>query len=137
MAGSRVAAYAVDTATVALSTSYSNVITLDGTDEADANDFPERVILGLAQLQMDTFVSSPTTVTWYISEDSAGDLPITPAVTTTIVGQTANTGGVAESIGVPWVVNETAGKLYIWAKLDAGTANVTKAKISFHTPSNR
>lgn len=133
--GSRVAAYAVDTATVALSTAYAKM-TCNGTDEAAAVDFPERVVLGLVTLQLGTIVTAAS-VTWYISEDTAGNKPIAGPVTSAIVGQTAATGGVAESISVPWVINGvdgTAGNLFVWAKLDAGTANCTKAKISFQTP---
>jgi hypothetical protein len=128
-----VAAYAVDTATVALSTTYAKM-TLNGADEDDAANFPERVVLGAAVLRLDTIAGGAASVTWYVSEDSAGDAPIAGPVTSTIVGQTAATGGVAESITVPWVVNAVDGNLYVWAKLDAGTANCTKAKISFQTP---
>lgn len=135
MAGSRTAAYAVDTTDVSLSTSYA-VATLDGTDEADAVDFPKQVVLGLGQLQLKD-ISGAASVDWYVSEDAAGDMPITPVKTTTIVGQTANLGGVAESLDIPWVVNEVTGKLYIWAKLDAGTATIERAKLSFNTPANR
>lgn len=134
--GTRVAGYAVDTAVVALSDAYANVLTLDGTDETLATDIPDRVVLGLAQLLLDTIVTG-VSVTWYISEDAAGDFPITPEKTTTIVGQSSGEGGVAESINQPWVVNSVAGKLYLWAKLDAGTANTLKGKISFSTPANR
>jgi hypothetical protein len=135
MAGSRVAAYAVDTATVALSIAYAKM-TLDGDDETDAVDFPSEVVLGLATLYLDTIVTA-VSVTWYVSEDAAGDKPISPPKTTTIVGQTAATGGVAESLDIPWKVVEVAGTMYIWAKLDAGTANCKKAKLSFNTPASR
>ena len=135
MAGARIAAYAVDTAAVSLSTTYAKA-TLDGTDEAAAVDFPTQVVLGLAQVTLDTIVTAAS-ITWYVSEDAAGDMPLTPETTTTIVGQTAATGGIAASINQPWVVNEVAGKLYIWMKTDAGTASTVRAKLSFNTPQSR
>lgn len=131
--GTRVAGYAVETATVALSTTYARM-TCNGADEAAAVNVPERVVLGLVALQLGTIAGGATTITWYVSEDLAGDHPIAGPVTSTIVGQTAATGGVAESVDIPWVVTEVAGSLYVWAKTNAGTANCTKAKISFRTP---
>ena len=131
--GTRVAGFASDTTTVALSTAYAKM-TCNGVDEDAATSVPERAILGAVALQLGTIAGGATTITWYVSEDLAGDHPITGVVTSTIVGQTAATGGVAESINVPWVVTEVAGTLYVWAKTNAGTANCTKAKISFRTP---
>lgn len=133
--GTRVAGFASETAVVALSTAYAKM-TCNGVDEASssATSVPERVVLGAVALQLGTLAGGATTITWYVSEDLAGDHPITGVVTSTIVGQTAATGGVAESINVPWVVTEVAGTLYVWAKTNAGTANCTKAKISFRTP---
>ena len=118
---------------MALSTTYARMV-CNGVDEDAATSVPERAILGAVALQLGTIAGGATTITWYVSEDLAGDHPITGVVTSTIVGQTAATGGVAESINVPWVVTEVAGTLHVWAKTNAGTANCTKAKISFRTP---
>jgi hypothetical protein len=133
-----VAAFAVDTATVAMSTTYAKVGTLNGTDEDAAIDVPTRSVLGVATLQLRAVAGGATTVTWYISEDSAGDHPIAGPIDSELVGQTSAGAdvrkGVAASLDVPWVTNEVPGSLCIWAKLDAGTANCTKAKLSLRTP---
>lgn len=100
-----------------LTTSYVK-LTLDG---AHSGIVPQRKIkIGLVTCSVSS-ISGATSVTWYLSTDSAGDKPITPAKTTAIVvAQSANAGGFSETVDAGVVTDATA--IYVWAKLDAGTA---------------
>ena len=103
-----------------LSTTYA-LATLDG---AHTGIVPGRKIeIGLVTCWL-TSISSATTVTWYVSNDAAGDQPLTPKVTTTIsTGQTSGKGGIAATMDESITTDSTA--LYVWAKTDAGTATAT------------
>ena len=81
---------------------------------------PDRAVWGMASCDFTSVAGGATTITWYVSLDSAGDRPITPEQTDTIVQQTATKGAVARSLGVPIVT--TGGSAYIWAWTNVGTA---------------
>lgn len=105
----------------ALSNSYT-VITLA--------TVPDRVHLGGLFAKIDTIASSAASVTWYLAADSAGDHAITSAVTSTIVTgkTTATDGGYAEAVDIPFAFpswSTGAGALYLVAKTDTGTCNIT------------
>ena len=76
-----------------------------------------------------TSVVSATTVTWYLAADSDGDVPLTDAVTSTILAgaTTATSGGVSSLVNMDYLraSNGTTGKLYAFTKLDAGSATAT------------
>jgi hypothetical protein len=105
----------------ALSSSYS-VIAL--------SIVPDRVHLGGLFGKIDTIASSAASVTWYLAADSAGDHAITSEVTSTIVTgkTTATDGGFAEAVDIDWAFPSWAtgaGSLYLVAKVDTGSANLT------------
>ena len=106
--------------TKALSTSYSNVVTVE--------TVPDECYLDSVQGLIDTIAGGATEVTWYVTEDAAGDFPLTDEVPVDIVVgiATATDGGVRTVFDTEYArsSNGVAGKLYVWAKLDAGTCNL-------------
>jgi len=75
--------------------------------------------LGLITLGLTGVVGAPTKVTWYLSTDAAGDEPITPVQTDTLVGSSLpGLSGVARTILVPF----NGATIYAHALLDAGSA---------------
>lgn len=83
---------------------------------------PRKVDIGLVTCELSS-VSGATSIIWWLTRDSTGDKPITPRKTSTInTGQTAGTGGVAETVDAKLLTDATA--IYVWAKTDAGTATV-------------
>lgn len=120
-------------AQTALTTAYSGggaieVKGVTGTDSR-AQAIPNDCELGWLHGEIDTIAGGATTITWFISADAAGDIPITSEVTETILtGQTTATdGGIVTLIEKAWSLPSvgTQGSLWVWAKTDAGTANLT------------
>lgn len=105
---------------VALSTSYSNVITFTG--------IPDECWLDHLQGVVDTIASSAANITWKITEDAGGDYPFAGEVTETIVtGETTATdGGITTLLRREYRVSSsgTSGSLTVWAKTDTGTCNL-------------
>jgi hypothetical protein len=90
---------------------------------------PDDCWLSVLHGEIDTIAASAASITWYIAADSGGDVPVTAEVTTTIVTgkTTATDGGVTEAVDWDYVrsTNGTAGSLWVFAKTDAGTCNLT------------
>lgn len=114
-------------ASTSLTSSYGTAAVLGAagdtvSDEAD---------LGPLVLEVTAIASSATTLTWYVSRDLAGDVPVTLEVTETIrTGKTtATAGSVARDMDSPYKRNAThtpaAGRLYLWAKTNVGTCSIT------------
>lgn len=113
-----------ESVSVNLSTSYA-LLTVGTVRTNGAAPVADACWLSMAQIKLDTIVTA-VSVTWYLSEDAAGDIPITPAKTSTIVGQTSGKGGVSDSLerASRTPTSDTVeGLIYVWAKLNAGTAN--------------
>jgi hypothetical protein len=82
--------------------------------------FPQ-MHLSLVNLRLVSIAGGATKVTWYIASDAGGDRPITPEQEDLIVDpDTDGVGGVNRTLGIIW--NTLMGDLYVFAKLDAGTA---------------
>ena len=92
---------------------------------SDSAPVPDRARLSLLRLAL-TSISGATSISWYLAEDAAGDVPLTPRVSSTIqTGKTtATSGGVAETLDVSRLRSSagTIGRLYVVAKTDSGTA---------------
>ena len=93
---------------------------------SDSAPVPDRARLSLLRLAL-TSISGATSISWYLAEDAAGDVPLTPRVSSTIqTGKTtATSGGVAETLDVSRLRSSAAGtigRLYVVAKTDSGTA---------------
>ena len=121
-------------ATTALSTTYGTLTLDDDTvGDAGARPLPDQCRLVMIVVELDTIVTAASVV-WYLSADLAGDVPLTREVTSTILSQgtTADDGGIATRLEVDHVrlAAGTAGKLYLRAKTDAGTANA-KARVTW------
>jgi len=115
-------------AKTALTTSYQ-VLAMTGTttDEALARPIQDECHLGLVHGELDTIAGGASAVTWYLSADAAGDVPLTPEVTTVIVAgkTTATDGGFGDVVDIDYrrFSSGVAGTVHLVAKLDAGTAN--------------
>ena len=115
-------------ASTALSNSYTVLAcTSTSSGEAAAAILPDSCYLEDAHLQLDTIAASATTITWYISADAGGDVPLTKEVTSTIVvgKTTATDGAVVEVLGKHYMrfdegVSDT---IYVVAKTNVGTCN--------------
>ena len=87
---------------------------------------PDDCDLGLVSIEMSSIVTG-VAVTWYLSRDSAGDQPITPLWTDTILdaGSGSAYGSVVRDMSD--IMNHAQGGtgVYVNAKLDAGTATGT------------
>lgn len=116
----------------------NEALKVGGTTKADANGtavladpIPFECDLGVAMVKLDTIAGGATQVEWYISEDVAGDVPITPAQTDTIkTGKATSTdGSVVRLLNMPWKFADDMGaeglrgRLFVVIALNAGTAN--------------
>ncbi len=112
----------------ALSTSYATLaLDNDTTADASAAPVPTFCHLGMVVITLDTIAGGATTLTYFLSADAAGDVPITNATTTTITTgkTTATDGGVVGLVDAAYRHLDVgvAGKLYLQVKTNAGTAN--------------
>jgi len=67
-----------------------------------------------------------SSVTWFIALSATGDIPITNEITVSILDHDADGSGTVNAlIDTAFAVTPSAtpGTLYVWAKLDAGTAD--------------
>ena len=107
------------TSKVKAMTSAYAVIPFDGGGDAIPVGFLPKHL----RILLSAIANTPTGVTWYLSSDAAGDLPLTPATTTTIlVGQSgATVGAVCVDLTTLLPLSLAAG-IWIWAKLAGGAA---------------
>lgn len=83
-------------------------------DEASPSRLPGRCRLGLIVIQTeDDGGSPPVAVTWWLSADAEGNIPLTPAVTEPW------RGGVARRLDIDWCRVEGQGGIYVHVE-DAG-----------------
>ena len=115
--------------TVSLSTSWSSGILLStAADTANARALPSSPHLTDLTVQV-TGVADGTTVTAYLSYDSAGAKPaagVSAAATAATFGG-GLAGGCAFSLNITkssYWGGETRGQLYLWLKLSAGTGTL-------------
>lgn len=70
------------------------------------------------------------TISWYATYDSTGDLIAMPVkASTPVAGQTANTGGVSET--VERIISLTSDALHFWIKTDSPTATVALLRVTY------
>ena len=95
-------------------------------DESEA--IPNICDLAYLHGQLDTIVTAAT-LTWFVAFDEDGDIALTDEVTETIkTGEDdATNGAIATILNLPHRLSGigTLGTLYIFAKVDAGTCNLT------------
>ena len=83
-----------------------------------------------------TNISTASQILWYLATDAAGDEPISPVYTSTIVtgATTATKGGIGQAADIIWAPVNTAqyntASLYIVYKTNAGTATATRTWIT-------
>tara|TARA_Y100001937_G_scaffold11738_3_gene14593 strand:+ start:1915 stop:2349 length:435 start_codon:yes stop_codon:yes gene_type:complete len=106
-------------------------VTQDLTNSPDSDFFPDTCNIQSIEFEF-TAKSSASSVTAYIARDSAGDVPITPGTTSgasqsiTVGATTATKGGAALIVDNDYtldtgVSNSSRQKIYVVAKVDAGT----------------
>ena len=117
--------------TGSLSDSYAAfAITEDSTNESNSRKVPSKCLIDKVRVTLSS-ISSATSISWYLSEDSAGKYAITPVTSTTInTGLAASTFGFysASMDNYPFLESSnitTSGTLYFVAKVDdsSGTAS--------------
>jgi hypothetical protein len=132
--------FIVNDATVsAIATSYAadKAILLHEDSTADANSkaLPQACFLSHLELQLDTASGSPTKVSAFLTYDSSGDDPLTgESADNTLHAGITDTSLVNTAIDLTVYFRApagqtTAGKLYLFLKVDAGTVNCTKARL--------
>lgn len=120
-------------ASTALTNAYSapiKVTNVTGTD-AGAQVLPAFSLLQFIRFKVTSIASSAASITYFLSLDSAGDVPITPEVTVSIVpGKTTATSGGAASalssfpLAAVTSYDSTNQAVYVIAKTNTGTCTV-------------
>lgn len=110
------------TETMSLTTSYvGSALTASSVLEG-SNAVPNNCEVSLAQLRLSSIAGGAAQVTWYLGSEN-GEHAITAERTDDILDADAdNNGSCARRVAVGYD-GETLGTLYLWAKLDAGTAS--------------
>ena len=117
-------------ATMSLTTAYAAAAVLGSTAvDSRARAVPDECRLSWLRGTIVSIASSAASVTWFLSADAAGDIPLTDARTTTIVvgATTATKGGVAVALDLESVRGSdgTAGSVWLQAKTNTGTCTLT------------
>ena len=128
-----------DAAVSAIGTSYAvgKGIKLHGDTGSDANSrqVPQACYLSHLEVTVDTASGSPTKLSAFLTYDSAGDEPLTgESADNTLHAGLTNTSLLNTAITLDVFFNApatqtTAGALYLFLKVDAGTVNCTKARL--------
>lgn len=116
-------------AATALSTSYASIaITGIRATDARSNDVPDECFLSWLHAKLSS-TSGVTTITWYLCADSAGDVPLTDEIASTLIdqGTGSNVGGFARALEMSFSKTGlfTAGTIYFRAKSNANTPTIT------------
>lgn len=113
-----------------LTTSYQAfVVNQDATNNARSAPVPVFAELKNINFELDTIAGGLSKVTFYLSRDLAGDIPVTGVLSADVVfGLTTATKGTAIAcidLDYHWqaLAAETQGTLYLVVKGNAGTAN--------------
>lgn len=98
-----------------------------GTD-SKSKALPDECFLAYLRGSVNTIAGGAAKITWWLATDSGGDEPLTEEVQETIkTGQTTATkGSIRSLLDSDYTLDGTgtAGKLYLFAKTDAGTCNL-------------
>ncbi len=105
-------------------------LTEDSTNESTSKKIPSKCLIDKVRVTLSS-ISSATSISWYLSEDSAGKYAITPVTSTSIdTGLAASTFGFFSASMDNYPFREssnitTSGTLYLVAKVDdsSGTAS--------------
>lgn len=109
-------------------------LTLDAAVDAASEAVPANCVLGLLNATTDTAAGGATQLIWYLSYNVGGTLALTKPETVDIampIGGTA--GGCGSRLDVPYRTtgDSTAGSLWLQARCNAGTVNITTARLFF------
>lgn len=114
-------------AATALSTTYAaaEIGEVTGTD-AKAEALPGACYLWRLEGTL-TAIAGAASVTWYLSKDAAGDKPLTPEATVTILDADASGAGSVNTViqtAIPLDSDSSGSRIWAHAKTDAGTASM-------------
>ena len=109
----------------------------DSAADVKSKAMPGACYLSHLELQLDTTGGSPTTVSCFLTWDSIGDDPMTAeAQAVALNAGLTDTSLVSTAIAMDvWVRapagQTTAGKCYLFVKVDTGTVTVKKARLNW------
>lgn len=104
-------------------------LTADNTNLPRTSAIPTFAQLKHLSVEMDTIAAGASSVTFYLSRDAAGDIPITGTLTAGVVFglTTATKGSAIACIDLDYhylqLASETVGTVYAVIKTNAGTCN--------------
>ena len=109
------------TESMSLTTSYVGSALTTSSVLEGSNAVPDNCEVSLAQLRLASIAGGAAQVTWYLGSEN-GEHAITAERTDDILDADAdNNGSVARLVAAAYNA-DVLGSLYLWAKLDAGTA---------------
>jgi len=109
----------------------------DSTADANSREMPQACYLSHLELQLDVTGGSPTTVSCFLTWDSTGDDPMTAeAQSVALNAGLTDTSLLSTAIAMEvWVrspaAQTTAGKCYLFIKVDTGTVTLKKARLNW------
>ncbi len=114
------------TASVSLTTAYpaqGAIFTATSATVPNSLALNEQAYLSIVQLNLSTIAGGAAQVTWFLAADLDGNAPITPEQTDAILDHDTDASGtVVRTLEIFWN-RVISGNVYLFAKLDAGTAN--------------
>ena len=119
------------------STSKYALLHEDSGIDARSKAMPQSCYLSHLELSLTTAGGSPTTVSCFLTWDSAGNDALTAEASAVALHAGVTTAGLqSTSIALDVWVNAptdqtTDGKVYLWLKVDAGTVDITRARLNW------
>ena len=114
----------------------AKVITIAIGKNTDALEVPPEVVLNCLEVELGS-VSGASSATWYLSRDPEGVVAVTPSYTNTLIVTTGapTRASFAQTIGPRDFVCSRGypGQVFLQMSLDAGTATVIKAALTWRT----
>ena len=107
----------------------------DSTADAKSSALPQACYVSHLDLQLDATSGTPTTVTTFLAWDSTGDDPMTgessgnPLWAGLTDTSLVNTSIGLDVSGTAPAGQTTAGKRYLWIKVDTGVVTLKKARL--------
>ena len=119
------------------STSKYALLHEDSGIDARSKAMPQSCYLSHLELSLTTAGGSPTTVSCFLTWDSAGNDALTAEASAVALHAGVTIAGLqSTSIALDVWVNAptdqtTDGKVYLWLKVDAGTVDITRARLNW------
>lgn len=111
---------------MSLTTTYSSVLLGSSATDAESESVPQRALLSYIIGTVTSIASSASAVTFKLTADADGDIPLTDEVTVPIlIGQTTATSGAIQAL-LEFLFSQQSSwdGLYLWAKTNTGTCTL-------------